>query len=49
MEGQEKAESGTRLKSLLVPGETVLIQNQMGVSPRKWGKSGTVMVDCGHD
>ena len=49
LEGLEKAQVGTKPKSTLVPGETVLMQNQTGINPTKWGNTGTIMEACGHD
>ena len=49
IEGLEKAQEGTRHKSTLAPGETVLMQNQTGPTPLKWGSTGTVMEVGSHD
>ena len=49
LKGVEKSQEGTKSKTALVPGETVLMQNQTGQSPLKWCSMGTVVEAGSHD
>ena len=45
----EKLNNNCRALAKLSPGDKVFVQNQTGKNSTKWEKSGTVMMDRGHD